>query len=103
MGLNTDGDTYYVDLERIKKVDGYVFYWNLHNYLKPIKYEYRSYIFYNQGDCRSFRFKILNSSFYKEQMGGGTPYSTSNKPDSEWTYPPTISVNDSILKQVCSR
>ena len=30
------GDTFYIDLERIRKVDGFVYYWVLTDYLMPL-------------------------------------------------------------------
>ena len=35
---SVDGDTFYVDFERIRKVDGYVYWWSLRDYSKPDKY-----------------------------------------------------------------
>ena len=35
---NEYGDTYYVDFERIRKHDGYVYYWGLSDSLKSKKY-----------------------------------------------------------------
>jgi len=83
--------TYYVDFERIRKVDGYVYFWYMVDYLKPSP----------QGDCKLFRFKYLNDSYYTEPMGRGIPSTTSNKPDKEWIYPSPNSVGENILKLVC--
>ena len=33
------GNTYYVDFERIKKHDGYIYYWEVIDFLKPFKGE----------------------------------------------------------------
>jgi hypothetical protein len=32
-----NGNTYYVDFERIRKVDGYVYFWRMENWLEPTK------------------------------------------------------------------
>jgi hypothetical protein len=96
-----DGRTYYVDFERIRKVDGYVYWWELGDYLKPNKNGILSAKVYNQGDCRLFRMKRLSFSFYKEPMGGGTAQSASPK-NQEWIYPSPRSVGEGILNQVCS-
>ena len=98
---NVDGATYYVDYDRIRKVDGYVYWWDLTDYLKPSPYGDLSDKRYIQGDCKLFRIKALSDSFYKEPMGGGTPSTSSNKPDKEWTYPPPSSVGEALLKFVC--
>ena len=75
-----DGNTYYVDFDRIIKVDGYVYYWFLGDYLKPTKLGILSFRVYSQGDCKLFRFKSLSYSFHKEPMGGGTGQ-IDNRPD----------------------
>jgi hypothetical protein len=98
---NTNGTTYYVDYERIRKHDGYVYYWLLSDYLKPKMGDLSAKV-YRQGDCKLFRFKILSETLCKEPMGGGTG-ETHNKPDKDWTYPSPNSVDEVILKSVCSR
>ena len=101
--LNTtvDGDTYYVDLDRIRKHDGYVYYWELGDYPKPSKYGDLSAKVYSQGDCKLFRVKILSDSYYKDSMGNGTLNSSSSK-EGEWRYPSPGSTREEILNSVCS-
>ena len=100
---NLYGDTYYVDFERIRKHGGYVYSWYLNNYLKPTQYGDLSSKIYHQVDCKLFRLKVLSDSYYTQPMGQGTPSSSSNNPDKEWNYPSPNSVDERILKQVCSR
>ena len=95
------GNTYYVDFERIRKVDGFVYYWMLTDYLKP-DHGYLSIKSYQQGDCKLFRFKVLSVSFHKEPMGGGTGEIVNTK-NPEWDYPTPNSSVERILKSVCSR
>jgi hypothetical protein len=103
MGENT-GITFYVDFERVRKVDGFVYYWTLINYLKPTKQGHLSDKTYHQGDCKLFRYKILSGSFHKEPMGSGTgntpPIPEKHK---DWKYPSPGSMIESVLKSVCSR
>jgi len=99
-GVNVDGTTFYVDFERIRKHDGYVYYWTLSDYLKPLTAGYLSAKLYKQGDCKLFRFKVLSGSFHKEPMGGGTG-KTENAKNPEWIYPPPASINETMLKAVC--
>jgi len=68
---NVGEDSYYVDFERIRKHDGYVYWWYLADYLK-LAHGDLSVKVYNQGDCKLFRYKKLSYSFHKEPMGGGT-------------------------------
>ena len=66
MSENVDGTTYYVDYERIRKHDGYVYWWILSDYLKPTSQGYLSNQSYNQGDCTLFRLKSLSVSFHEK-------------------------------------
>ena len=59
------GNTFYVDFERIRKHDGFVYWWELGDYLKP-QMGYLSAKSYNQGDCKLFRLKVLSYSWHKE-------------------------------------
>ncbi len=101
---NVNGVTFYVDFERIRKHDGYVFWWDLRNELKPTQWGSLSSKMYKQGDCKVFRYKVLSFSSHKEPMGGGTPRVFEPKGDNaNWQYPPPNSVDEMILKSVCSR
>jgi hypothetical protein len=93
--------TFYVDFERIRKHDGYVYWWELIDFLKPTSGMLSGEI-YKQGDCKLFRLKRLSVSFHNEPMGGGTG-ETVNEPDKEWRYPSPNSINEVILKQVCNQ
>ena len=101
VGENTAA-TYYVDFERIRKHDTYVYWWMLVDYLKPTSTGMLSAKVYYQGDCKLFRRKGLSYSFHKKPMGGGTG-NTDNVPDKEWDYPSPNSVGETVLKQVCNR
>ena len=98
-----DGDTYYVDFERIRKHGGFVFYWVLSDYIKTAPCGDLSTKVYSQGDCKLFQEKILSFSFHKEPMGGGN--GDIQKPVKEyqgWQNPLPNSVNENILKRVYS-
>ena len=103
VGANVDGDTYYVDFDRIRKVNGYVYFWRLRDYLKPDKYREFSSKVYHQGDCKLFRLKYLSFSGHTQPMGKGTPSTSFNEPDTEWEYPPPNSMSESTLNAVCNR
>ena len=97
---NVERSKIYVDFDRIRKVDGYVYYWELVDLLKPDKDGDLSYKSYRQGDCKLFRTKYVVASFHKEPMGGGAG-DVDNKP--KWKYPPPNSSIEIVLKAVCSR
>ena len=97
-----NGNTWYVDFETIRKHDGYVYWWELGDYLKPNKYGIFSAKVYNQGDCKLFRVKRLSFSFHKEPMGRGTG-DVQESVKKGWIYPSPNSSSETILKTVCSR
>ena len=99
---NVNGTTFYVDFERIRKHGGYVYFWELVDYLKPSPNGILSVKNYYQGDCKLFRYKFLSFVFYEQPMGGGTGESFSPK-NPEWEYPSPNSINEIILKSVCNR
>ena len=103
LGENVNGTFFYVDFDRIRKHDGYVYFWDLTDYLKPTKYGDLSGKTYNQGDCKLFQYKVLSFSFHKERMGLGT--GERSKPTSkfkDWRYPAPNSVDEKILEKVCN-
>ena len=99
---DTDGITYYVDFERIKKHDGYVYWWELGDYAKPTKYGDLSAKVYNQGKGKLIRYKHLSFFHHGQPMGGGT--GEKHTPENpKWIYPPPNSVAETVLKSVCNR
>ena len=101
---NVHRTIFYVDFDRIRKHDGYVYFWSLSDYLKPDKDGDLSEKVYNQGDCKLFRYKYLGGSFHKEPMGRSSgdspPIPESMK---GWYYPPPNTAMENILKTVCDR
>ena len=94
------GTTYYVDFDRMRTNGGYVYFWQLGDYLEPNKYGTLSDKVYNQGDCEMFRFKNLSFSFHKQPMGEGSGNADS-PPNPEWMYPPPNTPIEIMLKRVC--
>ena len=90
-------------LKELKKQGGFVYYWSILDYSKPTKYGDVSSKVYKQVDCELFRYKYLSDSYYKESMAEGEITSSSNEPDKEWNYPPPESLNELVLKSVCSQ
>ncbi len=100
---NEYGSTTYVDFDRIRKVDGFVYYWALGDLPKPDSWGNFSYKWYYQGDCKLFRNKMLRISYHTQPMGEGTPSQTDNTPDEEWSYPSPNSASETVLNAVCNR
>jgi len=97
---NVKGTSFYVDLERIRKHDGHVYWWELVDFSKPTEYGHLSGKTYSQGDCKLFRSKYLSATLYKEPMGEGT--GETRTISEKWDYPPPDSSNETILKRVCA-
>jgi len=96
----SESGNHYVDFDKIKEQDGFVYFWTLLDLLKPDADGDLSYKNYKQGDCELFRFKSLSFSFHKEPMGGGTG-ETGNTKNSEWNYPSPNSGDKKALTFVC--
>ena len=95
------GDTYYVDFDRIRKHDGSFYYWTLTDLLQPIGSRFMSVTNYSQADCGTFAFKQLNHKFFRQPMGEGVNETLSEV--SEWMYPSPGSAWEIVLKEVCDQ
>jgi len=100
IGKTDVGDQFYFDTERIRQVDGDIYFWLLWNGSKPDEYGDLSYTSYMQGDCKIFREKYLSLSYYKGPMGTGS--NQSGKFDSNWVYPSPNTWAEINLKTVCN-
>ena len=94
------GDTTYVDFDRIRTNGSYVYYWQLIDLLEPDGDGDLSYKTYHQGDCEIFRLKGFSGISYKQPMGEGSG-ETISPPNPEWDYPPPNSAMETILNIVC--
>ena len=97
---NSTGAEYYVDFKEIRKSNGYVYYWQLTDYIKPNSSGNLSSKIYVQGDCNIFRYAYLSATFHKKSMGKG--YVKPITPKFEWTYPSPNSTTNFVLKTVCT-
>ena len=96
----TDGTTHYIDFDTIKEHNGYVYWWNMSDYIKPNQMGNMSGKTYFQGDCGINRFKSLSYSHSKKPMG--EEGETNNPPNPKWHYPSPSSAGELMLKLVCS-
>jgi len=99
---NVNGNTFYVDLDRIRKHDGKVYFWHLLDYSKPTKTGVLSSKVYLEAECGRFRFRILNDTYYNGPMASGTVNSSNYTPDENWIYPPPNSPFEDVLKTACN-
>ena len=95
---NKAGNTY-VDLDNIKKVDDFVFFWAVTDFLKPLENQYFSSKVFHQIDCKLFRYKDLNMYFHKEPMGKGIALEV--KPAEKWHYTEKKTTIEVMVRSVC--
>jgi hypothetical protein len=69
ISVNENNTTFYIDFEKTKKIDGYIYYWTLGDLLKPDKDGDFSYVGYIQGDCKFSRFMYLSEFYYTKTLG----------------------------------
>ena len=98
-----DGTDYYVDFERIRKKNGYIYFWALSDSPEPCKHGHLSGKTHKKVDCMLMRYQDLSFINYKQSMGLGSEdrennYSPKNQ---EWEYPQPDSSSEAILKAAC--
>ena len=94
-----NGDDFYLDLDRIKVNNGYVYYWYMQDFLLPLEMGIMSMKMYNQGDCEVGRYKDLTAKFFTESMGIGA--GISHIPIDDWHYPGPNTVLKKVFDYVC--
>ncbi len=97
-----DATDFYIDFERIRNVDGYVYYWELGDYAKPMTdmmlLSSKRYI---QADCKLFRYKVLTYVYHKQPMGRDSG-ETSEPTNNDWRYPPPSTIMENMLTEACN-
>ena len=68
---NTGGDSFYVDVDDIKKSNGHIYYWNLINFIKPSKNGTYSHISEYKVNCKDGKQTWLSNTFYDQFMAKG--------------------------------
>ena len=100
-GTYKDGGTAYIEMDTIKKADGFVYYWTMGDYLVPTEYGDLSGQVYSQGDCNKKRIKTLSYVWFKRNMGRGDAEQEASE-NKNWKYPSPNTMMLSMLNQVCS-
>ena len=96
---DTSATNVFIYTDTIKEHEGYVYWWELTDYLKPLPWGDMSAKTYVQGDCEVIRFKTLSYIFYKEPMGRGSGDRTPTT--DEWTYPLSGRIHRAELDFAC--
>ncbi len=95
------GNKIYVDFDRIRKVNGFVYYWQIIDFLEPNGNGTLSDKTYYKADCETVRSMTLSISAYKTPMAEGDAITTYT-PDPEWHYAQPDSVLEIVLEAVCA-
>jgi len=100
VGESELGNIMYVDFERIRNQDGFVYFWSLTDLLEPNAMGDFSSSRYARGDCKLFRMKILSYVFHQQPMGRDVG-DTQNRSNREWIYPRPDTLNERALTRGC--
>jgi hypothetical protein len=96
----SEGDKVYMDFTTIKKNNGYVYHWELMDFLKPTKNGDFSATVYYETNCNiPVKSRMISINYYKRQMGQG--YSRTDNTTYEWHYSAPGSVAENNLRMVC--
>ena len=93
--------TYYIDVGKVKKKDGYVYYWELSDYLKPNEWKHMSSKTLMEGDCNIPRkARQIYANYHSQPMGNGSA-SMSSSEKLDWQYSVPNSVLERMLNFAC--
>ena len=95
------GNTFYVNLEKIKKHEGKVYYWSLVDLLKPLAGTF-SWKTYHEAECGRFEYRDLLITYHKSGMGKGPESHSEDTPASTMRSPPPNSPAGKTIKAVCN-
>ena len=93
---------YYVDTDRIIKKGKLIYYWELTDYPDEGGYGYLSDITRVVVDCDLNRYKNLQITNYKGEMGTGN-ITGSGEISKTWVYPTPNSIKETMTNFVCKQ
>ena len=102
VGGNVYGDSYYVDVDSIKKRNGFVYYWELVDALEPVKFSAgnaNSVIIKYKVNCVEEKQTRLNNTWYSLSMGIGRIIFEDSP--NKILYPKPNTIGYDVLKFVC--
>ena len=97
--FTSDDNKFYVDYDRIREKNGYVYFWSKTEFKNKFMDKYLSSLEYKMGDCELFRVKFLDITLYTGNMLVGD--SKIITPEGKWHYANPNSNLERILKSVC--
>ena len=93
------GNSFYVDVDTIKKHNGLVYYWQLTDYIEPSPYGDYSSITKYKVDCGEEKQIFLSGTYYSQPMGKGRITSEGTTNSIEHPKPNTIRY--ALMKFAC--
>ena len=96
--VDRSGDSYYVDIDNLKKRKGLLYYSRLEDYLEPKNGDY-SFIRKFKVDCTEGKRTWLSDTFYNQPMGKGKITGEINP--KEISYPKPNSIAYVVMKFAC--
>ena len=101
VGESVEGNTLYIDFERIRTHNDYRYVWTLDDNLKPTELGILSSKVYRQLDCKESKMKYLQYVFYKQPMGEGSGKSVTGNGD--WIYPRPYGTDALLIDGLCKK
>ena len=98
IGTNVAGNEYYLDFDKIRTSNGYVYYWSLVNFLEPNQGAMSSK-HYKKGDCDALGSQFLQVTSYFQPMGV-EKFDTFSV-DPEWAYLDPDNIGAFVLRAAC--
>jgi len=91
---------HYIEKESIKKVDGFVYYWEMIDLKERTQGKDLSIQVYKWVDCTLIRFKTLIYIFYDNNMGMGAAEIQESE-IKDWKYDPPDSIGGYAMNYAC--
>ena len=95
----TDEGTFYLDVDRIRSDNNYVYYWEMADLNKPTN-QALSILRYIKGDCSIIRFKTLQYVLYDGNMASGEKQMRDSV-KKDWKYYSPGGIGEDILEKAC--
>ena len=93
---------HYIEKKSIKKIDGFVYYWEMVDLKEKLNDKYLSFQRYIMVDCTLIRFQTLNYKFFSKNMGRGQ-IETMDSVNKDWKYDPPGSLGEYAMKYACKK
>jgi hypothetical protein len=102
-GTDDSEDSFYVDINKVRKHSGYVYFWGLIDYKKPEEStgNLSQKMFY-EVNCKLFKWRVLVQKYYRTRMGKGTSHKLYEE-ETNWFYAAPGDEMEPLISSVCNR